>query len=465
MTAFIDENTQFVDGATNTLLAGGLVYIGVVGLNPKTNPIDIFADRALTMSLLNPQTLNDEGRSTNKIWIPGEYSLLVEDVLGGQHLQELDQGDEPPGGDFINLGAVSGTNDITAEGTPTITTLVDQTIYSFQTVGNNTQKVTLKIDGTLKKDIKQNVDQEIQANKFRNNQTVLVAFNSFLDIYEWVNHTDKIIYLTKTPLLPSNTQTPIWDQLGNDIDISLGVSPVDSFGTAPAAGAFREIKTTGIITFTNSANLVCPGGVDLITSVGDSFRVKAISTSIAEIYNYNDITINPKFTEYVFSGPLDLQGSVPRILIQNLINAQYIVVSIRSWEYVSAGNTSPEFQFLVGGIPVTSGYNSAGSVVPYSATNPGRESSSSGFNIGRSASNDNSDQFSFETWFSHLGNNFWNYMTVGQENTFYLGGSGKIQLAGPITGLQLNTKGDSTDIDSQGSIANVVVRQSNKLFT
>ena len=265
MSAFIDENTQFVDSGGKPL-AGGLVFIGIVGLDPVLNPEPIFADRALTTPLLNPQTLNAEGRSTNKIWITGEYSLLVRDMLGVQHLQELDQG-QTTGGQIINLDNVQGTENITASATPAIEALVDKTIFIFQAIGANDGNMTLKIGSTAQTPILQNVDQQIQKNKIQDTQTVIVAFNKGVtqpqDFFEWVNHSDKVIYLTKVAPVPSVTSTLIWDELGNVIDIS-GTTDIDNFGTAPQAGAFRKCKATGDFKILHDpAKIFCPGEVDL----------------------------------------------------------------------------------------------------------------------------------------------------------------------------------------------------------
>jgi len=70
MSAKIDENTQFKkDGRP---LVNGKIYIGVNLLDPVANPITICSDRDLSVVLANPQTLDADGRSANKIWIHGK---------------------------------------------------------------------------------------------------------------------------------------------------------------------------------------------------------------------------------------------------------------------------------------------------------------------------------------------------------------------------------------------------------
>lgn len=121
------------------------MYVGVNGLDPKINDISIFSDRQLTLELDNPQILNSNGRSTNKIWIEGEYSFSVENTNDVQQLIDLDAGEVKSGGTII-LSNVQGSNTITATANPAITSYVNGQIYTFQPVITNTGPTTLNID-------------------------------------------------------------------------------------------------------------------------------------------------------------------------------------------------------------------------------------------------------------------------------------------------------------------------------
>ena len=179
MAAFIDENTQFEDSA-GIPLTGGKIYIGVKGDIAKGNEIKIFSDRGLTIQLANPQDLNAEGRSTQKIWIGKtladvrlfEYSLFVEDLESVQHLREDDQGETPASGINV-LTNVQNTDAITANST---IGEVDQTLYLFIAIGENNGPVTLNIGGGSRPVI-QNSNQEIQKKKFEADQVIMVVFN------------------------------------------------------------------------------------------------------------------------------------------------------------------------------------------------------------------------------------------------------------------------------------------------
>lgn len=177
MASFIDENTQF-EGVDGKPLVNGKIYIGVQGQDPVLNPTNIFSDRALTIALANPQTLNSLGRSTNKIWIPGKYSLRVEDSAAVLHLVELDQGETQAVG-TTKLSNVQGVDAITSLANPTITAYVDLQQYVFTAVGSNTVAVTMSIDGLVAKSI----DGTSAAGTFSVDQLVSIYFNAATDSF------------------------------------------------------------------------------------------------------------------------------------------------------------------------------------------------------------------------------------------------------------------------------------------
>jgi len=155
MSAVINENTQFLSDGGKPIV-GGLLYIGLVGSDPVANPKAIFSDRQLTTPLANPQTLDSTGRSTNKIWLSGLYSIQVNDASGTQVFQDLDAG--------VALGALSSTgltnvlggDNITAEGSPTVAALTDKATYVFTAVAVNTGAVTVNIDSLGAKPARKN---------------------------------------------------------------------------------------------------------------------------------------------------------------------------------------------------------------------------------------------------------------------------------------------------------------------
>ncbi len=96
MPSLLDERTQFFDSATDELLVNGSVYIGVSGLDPEVlaNQITIYSDRALNTEIPNPQTTDSNGQTTNKVWVPGKYSIAVTNSASVVKYSELDNGSD-----------------------------------------------------------------------------------------------------------------------------------------------------------------------------------------------------------------------------------------------------------------------------------------------------------------------------------------------------------------------------------
>ena len=98
MASLLQEHPSF-QGVDGKPLVGGKVFIGTQNQDPTAgypdapvNLITIYAERALTTPIANPQTIDSYGRSTNKIWIPEEYSMVVWDANDVQTYINLDVG-------------------------------------------------------------------------------------------------------------------------------------------------------------------------------------------------------------------------------------------------------------------------------------------------------------------------------------------------------------------------------------
>lgn len=95
--------------------------------------------------------------------------------------------------------------------------------------------------------------------------------------------------------------TNIWATDGNLIHVTGTGGPITSLGTAPQAGATRTIviDSAGVV-ITNGANLVCPEGVNIVTSAGDILEIVA------------DTTTQHRVASYVRSGSRHYIGSFTR---------------------------------------------------------------------------------------------------------------------------------------------------------
>jgi len=282
MSAFISEGTQFVDTGGQPLV-GGFVYIGLVNADPKISPITIFSDRELTVTLANPQTLDASGRTVNKIWIPATYSLKVEDLNNVQVFQELDNG-EDVGSQTLPLTNVLGTNAITADATPTITSLTDKAEFILQIVAENSaDAVTLAIDGTAAKAIKRNFDQDVGKGKFKVGQTVKVVYNLGVDNYQWTNENARVVFRTKGADIASAATIDLSSVTGNFIHITGNTGPITSFGTFALAGVDFFLIYDSNPTVNHSATLLMPNASNRQMAAGYGMWVHTEGSNVFRV--------------------------------------------------------------------------------------------------------------------------------------------------------------------------------------
>lgn len=238
MPSVINEHTQYLD-ASGTPLANGKVYIGTRNLNPVSNTITIYSDRDLTTSISNPQTLDAAGRTTNKIWVPGRYSIQVDNSADVQQYQELDAGSEGETG-VTKLTNVAGTNTITAEGTPTaVTSLTDAQTYVLVAANANTGAATLQIDLTSAKTIKKNHDQDLVAGDIEQDQVMSVVYNATDDVFELISSLGNP-FVNQAPVVANHIR------MGN-MSIIDGASNISAFDVSAnvTENTFETIGPTG----------------------------------------------------------------------------------------------------------------------------------------------------------------------------------------------------------------------------
>lgn len=216
----LDEQQQWQTSAGKPIV-NGFIYIGTQNADPEANPITIFSDRELTTPLANPQRTDSLGRSVNKIWIPGRYSIKVEDSNGVQIYQELDNGEGVSTG-VTSLDNVLGANTITATATTTITEYVDQEQYVFTTAQVNTGAVTLNIDSIGAKSILQNHIEAISSGQFEADQVVIVVFNGTDDVFEWTNINSRLVVPSIGINFIGGGNTSTGTDTDHDIDIKVG---------------------------------------------------------------------------------------------------------------------------------------------------------------------------------------------------------------------------------------------------
>lgn len=186
MAVVLNEDTQFLSDGGKPL-TGGSIYIGVVDQDPVANPKTIYSDRELQTVLANPQIIDSNGRSSNKIWLSGRYSMQVNDINGTQVFQDLDRGENTSDVGVTGLSNVIGGDTITAEATPTITGYTDKRIYVFTPVIGNTGPVTLSIDGLDPKPVIKNNFSLLAEDDLVIGKNVPVMYNATGDEFIVVN--------------------------------------------------------------------------------------------------------------------------------------------------------------------------------------------------------------------------------------------------------------------------------------
>lgn len=273
MASMLDEHPAFSDTA-GLPLVNGEVFIGVVDLDPVLNPTPIFSDAELTVALANPQTIDAFGQATNKIYIPGKYSMRVDDSLGVQQYQNLDNGEDVAGGTSTVTG-ILGTNTITGNVQPTaITAYTDSEIYIYQAFGANTGAVTQNWDAVGAKALVYDFNIPLEENHIEAGQTVVSAFNAAEDNFQWLNVNRKVIYGVEAASIATSSTVDLGTLQGNSADLT-GTTTVTSFGTTPDGSEFwLTMATSALITF-NASSLIIPGGASYQTSGGDLIRVQS----------------------------------------------------------------------------------------------------------------------------------------------------------------------------------------------
>lgn len=277
MPAILDEHNQWVDSAGKPLV-NGTIKFGVQGADPDVSPITIFSDRELTVSITNPQTLDADGRTTNKVWVAGRYSILVKDLNAVQEYIELDNGESPDVG-VTALENVAGGDTITATASSTITAYEDLEQYTFTTAAINTTAVTLNIDSVGAKSVVKNHDEPIQPGNFEADQNIIVSFNETDDVFEWVNqnlisvasYKGSDIADSATPTIP--TDGDYFEYAGTTTTTTLTVANDRAFA----------LKCTGIRTFTASASIVTEDGNDITTIAGQVLMFQSTAANVVQV--------------------------------------------------------------------------------------------------------------------------------------------------------------------------------------
>lgn len=290
---------------------GGSMYVGLPNQDPVANPKTMYAERALTTPLANPQTLDAYGKSSNKAWVDGSYSVEVYDAQNNLIYQDLDAGGSTSGSQqkLIN---VAGADTITCQGDPTATALIDQQLYSFVAVANNTgSPVTLQIDSLPATAIKDKDGLNLSQDSITANTVIFVSYNSAQSRFELVSGADLNAEVKENELalvalqygnLPENTSvTPNADLNAVSYDGTYWAVVGDYYGpglnseffTSADDGETWAVMTSGNPNKTGNLNFLGGMGNRLITGGGDDGTDAKLLWANALIGPWTEVA-NPK---------------------------------------------------------------------------------------------------------------------------------------------------------------------------
>ena len=326
----------------------------------------------MTTEILNPQRIDSFGRSLNKIWVTDKYSIKVEDENNVQVYNQLDTGESVDTG-TTSLTNILGTNAITGEGVPTITTLADKEIFTLTIANDNTGDVTLKADNTPVKQCRINFDQQIRPRQLRQGMIAKFTYNLTADYYEWTNQNLTTMPWTKGADLPT-AATLVIPNDGNFRDLTGSVTITAINGVKDVPFIFQMDSNP---TFINSANIIIPGAADFIAEAGDIIEGWMLTDTIALITNiqlgarvprklntnFDTVTVGNTTTETsMFSHPIPANALGINRSIRSRISGTY--------RNSSAGSANLQINLKYGASSVAIGdfTNAVNNVTPFPCT-------------------------------------------------------------------------------------------------
>lgn len=306
MSSILIEHGQYVD-ASGKPIVGGKLYVGTNGSDPVTTSAStiIYSDRELTTPISNPQTLDSNGRSTNKIWVSGKYSLQVNSVVGmveTQEFQDLDAGSSSSSELILGVSSVVGGDIITGSTDSAISSYANGQQFVFTVAAVNTGPVTLNIDGVGAKAVVFNVSEPLEAGAFAVGQEVIVIYSSANDNFDWVNQkTDlvrdtspqlggaldansHIIQASKGADVASAAELPLGTD-GNSFDIT-GTTTITSIVDI-AEGTIVTLQFDASLTLTHDTPLRLPGETNIQTGAGDVGIFQQASATVWRCISYS----------------------------------------------------------------------------------------------------------------------------------------------------------------------------------
>ncbi len=283
------QSTFFIPGSNTP--GNGVQLFCYVALSVSTKQ-NMYTDNTGNTAYSNPLVLDSGGNIPNGgvIWIP--------QGLPAKFVWAPSNDGDPPTSPYRTIDNVSGINDITSNEWATGPTPTFVNSSSFTVSGDQT--ATLNKGRRLKFAVTAGtVYGSVALAAFATGSTTvntvhasgsldagLTALSYSLIGVEPSSINDYYIH-KKAPAVPSagNGTTNIWGTDGDFIHVT-GTNAINSFSTAPYAGAERTVIFDGALSLNNNANLLVPGAVNVTTAANDRIKVRADATSTAIVVQY-----------------------------------------------------------------------------------------------------------------------------------------------------------------------------------
>lgn len=144
-------------GSSLVLLNGGLLNTYLAG---STTPAATYTTIAGSVQNTNPIVLNSDGRPPQEIWLDTTkaYKFVLTDSLANvlgtyDNIYPVPTLTAVQSGAYSLLGAVAGTNTITATASPTLSAYASGQLFILVPANSNTGSTTLNIDGLGAKNV------------------------------------------------------------------------------------------------------------------------------------------------------------------------------------------------------------------------------------------------------------------------------------------------------------------------
>lgn len=303
---------------TGAPAVGNLLFFYMAGsVNTKQNT---YTDSTGTATNTNPVILNSLGQPTNQLWFIDGASYKV--------IYAPSTDTDPPTSPIWTIDNLKGINDssvvidqwIISGLTPTFISTTSFTLPSDQTsifqIGRRIKSVNTS--GTIYSRIVSSVFTTLTTITVVSDSGVLDSGISVISyaLLSQANYSVPELFARNDNYvtLASATTTPIYASPSQRISIS-GTTTITAFDSASFAGQAREIKFLGILTLTNSVNLILPGNANITTAAGDTCYAIYEGASVTRIENYTKANGTPVISlpavqvrQSILAGPVDTSG-------------------------------------------------------------------------------------------------------------------------------------------------------------